>query len=120
MPARHAGQVLIVSTVFVVAVLASALAPTPQELPSIAFGWTLLLHFERAAALLALLGGTSLILWRATEGRYPVRFAQIEYEPREVDEEIWDAIERLDKHIYWVQDLASAPLPRPQDRVEDH
>lgn len=52
-------------------------APTP--LPDLALGWALLLHVERAAALLAVTGAVMLIGWRALHGDFPSRFGQIEY-----------------------------------------
>jgi hypothetical protein len=70
---------LIVSTTFIGAFLASIISAVPEPLPPIALGWTLLFHLERAVGLLALAGGGMLVAWRATEGRFPVRFGQIEY-----------------------------------------
>jgi hypothetical protein len=105
-----------VVAIFSVAVLASALGPAVQEPPPIAFGWTVLFHVERAALLLGTVGGSLLVLWRATERRYPIRFAQIEYEPRKVDDEIWAAIGRIDKHICLVRDHLADERQRRGER----
>ena len=57
----------------------SVTAGPPNELPGVALGWPLLLHLERAAALIAALGLVALIGVRATMGRFPVRLGQVEY-----------------------------------------
>lgn len=55
--------------------------PSEAQLPEIALGWPLLLHIERAAAAVGLVGFALLVIWRAGRGEFPLRFAQIEYEP---------------------------------------
>lgn len=63
----------------VVAAALSAAAGTPNELPGVALEWPLLLHLERAMALVAALGLVALVGVRATMGRFPVRLGQVEY-----------------------------------------
>lgn len=62
-----------------VAAALSVTAGAPSELPGVALGWPLLLHLERAAALVASLGFVALVGVRATMGRFPVRLGQVEY-----------------------------------------
>lgn len=64
---------------FALVVWASQRHGAPQPLPDIALGWALLLHVERAAALLAVTGAVMLIGWRALQGDFPSRLGQIEY-----------------------------------------
>lgn len=61
-------------------VLASDRHGVPDPLPDVALGWPLLLHVERAAALLGGIGVMVLVGWRAVHGDLPVRFGQIEYD----------------------------------------
>lgn len=42
-------------------------------------GWAPLFYVERAGALLGALGIIVLIGWRALHGRFPIKFANIEY-----------------------------------------
>jgi hypothetical protein len=66
-------------TLLAVAAGLSVTAGTPNELPGAALGWPLLLHLERAAALVAALGFVALVGVRATMGSFPVRLGQVEY-----------------------------------------
>jgi hypothetical protein len=65
-----------------VAASSSALAGTPaqDQLPDLALGWPVLLHIERACALLLITGAAMLVVSRALNGELPVRFAHVEYE----------------------------------------
>ena len=72
-------QALLVATVFGVALLASHRHGVPADLPGAALGWALLLHVERAAAVLAAGGVVLLVGWRATRGEFPIKFGHIEY-----------------------------------------
>jgi hypothetical protein len=57
----------------------------PAEMPAASLGWPLLLHVERAVALLGLAAAATLVGVRATRGRFPVRFGQIEYPADDID-----------------------------------
>jgi hypothetical protein len=72
--------VLVPVLAFAVAVTLSAVAGTPPRLPGIALGWPLLLHVERATALLAAVAAFALVAWRTARGELPVRLGQLEYE----------------------------------------
>lgn len=63
------------------AMVLSAAAGTPpnDELPPVALGWPLLLHLERGAAIVAVVAALSVVIWRASKGELPTRFANIEY-----------------------------------------
>ena len=69
--------------------------PSEAQLPEIALGWPLLLHIERAAAAVGLVGFALLVIWRAGRGEFPLRFAQIEYEARSVATEMQRGAELL-------------------------
>lgn len=55
----------------------------PEPLPDVALGWALLLHLERAAAALAVVGVVILVGLRALRGDFPIRVGQIEYEAKD-------------------------------------
>jgi hypothetical protein len=61
------------------AALLSAWHGLPSDMPGVSLGWPLLLHIERAAALLATIGGVLLVGARAVGGELPIRLGQIEY-----------------------------------------
>ena len=65
------------------------------ELPPPALGWSLLLHLERAAALLSVLGATLLIGWHTAILRLPTRLGPVEYPAEETAE----ALEELKKRV---------------------
>lgn len=75
--------------------LLSASAGAPQELPGLALGWPLLLHFERGALLVAGLALVVLVGARATLGQFPARLGQIEYAVGEFGKEAGRWEERL-------------------------
>jgi hypothetical protein len=56
----------------------------PAEMPVTSLGWPLLLHLERSVALLGVAIAALLMGVRATMGRFPTKFAQIEY-PNSID-----------------------------------
>lgn len=74
-----------IGVLYIGALLGSHAAGTPAELPGIALGWPLLLHLERAAAALALVGIVALVGWRTLSGEFPTRMGQIEYAQRSAD-----------------------------------
>lgn len=58
----------------------------PSEMPVASLGWPLLLHVERSVTLLGVLIAALLVGVRATRGRFPTRFAQIEYPTGSIDQ----------------------------------
>ncbi|MFN8151498.1 MAG: hypothetical protein U0R24_10300 [Solirubrobacterales bacterium] len=97
------------------AMLSSLIAGTPRSLPEIALGSAPLLHVERAAAVLALLGMTLVIVWRASRGQLPIRFANVEYES-EVAAEHDDQIANLNQRVVVLEIAAQL---RGTDDLED-
>jgi len=71
-----------------VAAVLSTTAGTPDRLPGVALGWSLLLHLERGAVLVAGLAFVILIGARATLGHFPFRLGQIEYAVAEMNQQI--------------------------------
>jgi hypothetical protein len=69
----------LVAVAIAVAVGVSAVQGTPAEMPAASLEWPLLLHLERALALLGLAAAALLVGLRATHGRFPSRLGQIEY-----------------------------------------
>ncbi len=97
------------------AALSSLVMGTPSSMPEIALGSPLLLHVERAAGVLALLGMTLVITWRATRGQLPVRFANVEYESA-LAEEHDGQIANLDQRVTVLEIAARLRGP---DGLED-
>jgi hypothetical protein len=69
----------ILAVVVLAAIVWSTLRGAPPTLPGTALGWAPLFYVERAGALLGALGIIVLIGWRALHGRFPIKFANIEY-----------------------------------------
>ena len=78
---------------------ASVGAGVPARLPDVAMGWTLLIHVERAATLLAAIGAVVLVGWRASRGDFPIRFGQVEYAVRGAARDLDAKNEALEKRL---------------------
>jgi hypothetical protein len=64
--------------------IGSYCAGAPRPYPSVALGWGLLFHLERAGLLVGILALFVLVSWRALQGDLPIKFGQIlEYAPPE-------------------------------------
>jgi hypothetical protein len=101
--------------VFVLALIGSVAYGSPAKLPGAALGWTLLLHVERASAVLAVLGAVWLVGWRALHGRFPIKFGHVEYEDEFAASAVTvDAHERRLKVIEDYLTLAKQPPKRIQ------
>ncbi len=74
----------------------------PRELPGAALGWPFLLHVERAALLLAVLGAVALVAWRGLHGEFPIKFGQVEYAAQEAAAE---AAQIAAVHEHWIRTL---------------
>ena len=87
---------LLVLLGFSVALVASIVsgAPHQADLPDVALSWAPLFHVERAAAMVAVLGLTGVILWRAGGGELPIRIGNIEYEAKQTAAETSRALVR--------------------------
>jgi hypothetical protein len=80
---------------------ASLLYGAPDQLPSIALGWPLLLHVLRAGVLFAFAGGLLLILIKAWDGELPheIGASGLRYETGGVVVEIRTITARLEQEI---------------------
>lgn len=94
MDARSWRQVATVAVVLALAMTLSAVQGWPDELPAPSLGWPALLHLERGAAFIGIAAAVLLIGVRALNGRFPMRFGQIEYSADEREQEI-DAVDQL-------------------------
>lgn len=72
-------RVGLVAVAIGVAISISTVHGTPVVMPAASLGWPLLLHLERAVALLGLAAAALLVGLRATKGRFPSKLGQIEY-----------------------------------------
>lgn len=79
---REPARMGVLVALFGLVVWASYRHGAPVPLPDVALGWAFLLHLERAAAVLAVVGVVLLVGWRASRGDFPSRFGQIEYEAK--------------------------------------
>ena len=101
-------RAICVGAMLVAAVSVSVAGGPPHPpLPEVALGWSVLLHLERGVALL-LIGGTAfLLLWRATQGRFPIRFGDFfEFEATERHSvEARESLEGLQEQVHSLRDL---------------
>ena len=97
-----------IGTAVILAVVASVAsgAPPQDELPDVALGWVVLLHAQRAGALLAVIGLIGLVAWRASRGQIPSRLGNIEYQ---LDENL-SASQDLEQRI-WLLELFNGLRP---------
>ncbi len=72
----------------------------------------MLLHVERAAALVGLFALAVLIWWRAGQGRCPVRFGNIEYAIEDAALETSDAIDSHERRIELLESIVVDRGPR--------
>jgi hypothetical protein len=77
-----------VALVLAFGVALSAAHGTPSEMPGAALGWPTLLHLERAVAFIGILAVVLLVGVRALNGRFPIRFGQIEYPAEQPEYEV--------------------------------
>jgi hypothetical protein len=81
---RRAFAVLVSLAIAGAALAASYSAASPTPYPGVALGWSLLYHVERAGLLLGIVALFVLVVWRALNAEFPIKFGQIlEYAPRE-------------------------------------
>jgi hypothetical protein len=78
--------VLLVGVAIASGMALSTTQGVPAELPGPSLGSPLLLHVERALALLGLLAAALIVGVRATRGWFPARFGQFEYRAEELRE----------------------------------
>jgi hypothetical protein len=102
------------------AIAASLTGGTPDSpLPEVALSWHALLHVERGAAILLILGATFLVVWRATQGQFPIRFGNfLEFEATEKHTvEGREAVASLQEQIDSLRDFVAArSVENPHDR----
>lgn len=111
---EHFYRAAFVALVFGLVIYASDSAGVPEKLPGSAFGWTLLFHCLRAAAILGVLGVVLLIGYRAMKGEFPIKFGNVEYAVKEAAEKAETATEAQERRIQFLEailGIGSAPPP---------
>lgn len=88
MGSRTWRQIAMVLAVLALGVVLSAAEGAPDQLPAPSLGWATLLHLERSAALIGIAAAVLLTGVRALNGRFPVRFGQMEYAVEEREQEV--------------------------------
>lgn len=84
---------------------------TPVELPAASLGWPLLLHMERAVALLGLAAAAVLVGVRATRGRFPIRFGQIEYPADDIGRRETVLSDAREERLRFIEDVLGIASP---------
>lgn len=92
-------RIAAVLCVFGLVVWTSDRSGVPTELPEIALGWTLLLHIERATALLGGIGIVILVGWRALRGELPIKLGHLEYPGEQATAEMRSAVASHEERI---------------------
>jgi len=76
---RWRGWLVMIPVISIAGFTASVLYGTPVKLPGVALGFPLLLHLERAAALLAVLAGVAVFAYMTSLGHLPSQLGNIGY-----------------------------------------
>lgn len=100
------------------ACLASAAHGVPDHLPAGSLGWPLLLHVERAAAVLGLLATVLLVGLRAVNGQLPVRVGHIEYPMSDVDARTKTALAGQDARLRIVENVLQLDQEHTADAAD--
>ena len=111
-----------IAAVMAAAVGASVAGQPPAgPIPDVALGWEPLLHLERGVALLLISGTGFLLLWRATQGRFPIRFGNFfEFEATEKrSTEEREALEGLQDQLDELRDFVVDALGPPVEDAHD-
>jgi len=89
---RWRGWLFVIPVISIAGFTASVLYGTPARLPGVALGLPLLLHLERAAALLAVLAGVTVFAYMTSLGHLPSQLGNIGYSTvdrqRELDRQV--------------------------------
>jgi hypothetical protein len=112
---KHGWRVAIAALIFGLAVYASDRHGVPSDLPTIALGWRLLFHLERAAALLAAIGIVLLVGWRALQGDFPLKFGQVEYAAKEAAASSENATKAQERRIQFLEAILGIADPPPEE-----
>jgi hypothetical protein len=112
--ASAAWRVALVFAVFGGVVWLSDRHGLPSPLPGAALGWPLLFHILRASAVLGGIGLVTLVGWRALHGEFPVKFGQLEYPAKAVDEHTRAATAAQEKRLQILEGVVLGVRP-PQD-----
>jgi hypothetical protein len=96
----------------------STLHGTPNEVPSSALGWPLLLHLERSVATIGLTAAALLVGVRALKGVFPFKLGQVEYLAGHVDRDEQALVDSLEKRVETVERAVAtvaSSTPREHD-----
>jgi len=76
---RWRGWLFLIPGICIASFVASLLYGTPAKLPGVALGFPVLLHFERAAAVLAVIAVVSIFAYMTSLGHLPSQLGNIGY-----------------------------------------
>jgi hypothetical protein len=74
---RWRGWLIVIPGIYVGSLVASMLYGTPAELPGVALGFPMLLHLERAGAVLAMVSVVSIFAYMTSLGHLPSQFGNV-------------------------------------------
>ena len=97
---RWHGWLIVIPGIYVGCVAASVLYGTPTKLPGVALGFPMLLHLERAGAVLAVVSVVSIFAYMTSLGHLPSQFGNvIGYPVAERQHELERLTAELDRRI---------------------
>ncbi len=97
---RWRGWLIAIPTIYVGGLIASALYGTPAKLPGVALGFPILLHLERAGAVLAVFSIVSIFAYMTSLGHLPSQFGNvIGYSVADRQHELEGLTAELDRRI---------------------
>jgi len=102
-------RLLLAVVVFAAFVLVSSSVGIPHDakgreaLPTVALDWRLLFHVLRAGALLGTLATVGLVAWRGAHGEWPMKFANVEYAPKEAVAVTGQALAKQDRRLRLIE-----------------
>jgi hypothetical protein len=108
---KTAGLFVGVVVLFAAAIVGSAIKGEPDPLPGAALGWPVLLHVERAAAILGAAGAVGLVGWKAAHGEFPIKFGALEYPAKEADAEAKKATAAQEERLQSIEAILGIGPP---------
>ncbi|MFI4991624.1 MAG: hypothetical protein ACHQHO_12030 [Solirubrobacterales bacterium] len=96
-PAR--GWLLLIPSVYAIAVVGSVLYGTPRQLPGVALGLPALLDLERAASVLAAVAAVLIFALLTSRGELPTQIGSVAYPDRARQQELARQVAELEQQL---------------------